>query len=176
MPIMVFFSIDLCLPLHFVSKGAETFLIIYLFTIFVLTQKRIQKKTVNKSTLHKLFTSLTNRYPNRIVPEIISLYLATLTVLLRTFPQEESKNSLLSGSGDDPFVFNIPHALTVVEDRGQVCTADRERGRVACFRADNGTYVAGYSSWLMGTRIYSVAYSPVHGSSLFTTNELLEDY
>ncbi|XP_060807382.1 peptidyl-alpha-hydroxyglycine alpha-amidating lyase 1 isoform X2 [Amyelois transitella] len=73
-------------------------------------------------------------------------------------------------SGSDPFVFNVPHALTLAEDRGLVCAADRERGRVACFRHDNGTYVTGFSSWLLGTRVFSVAYAPVHGGRLYIVN------
>ncbi|XP_053611248.1 peptidyl-alpha-hydroxyglycine alpha-amidating lyase 1-like isoform X2 [Plodia interpunctella] len=73
-------------------------------------------------------------------------------------------------SGNGPFVFNVPHALTLAEDRGLVCVADRERGRVACFRHDNGTYVTGFSSWLIGTRVFSVAYSPVHGGRLYVVN------
>lgn len=75
-----------------------------------------------------------------------------------------------TGKGNSPFVFNVPHALTLAEERGLVLVADRERGRVACFRADNGTYVTSYRSWLMGGRIFSVAYSPVHGGRLYVVN------
>ncbi|XP_013133315.1 PREDICTED: peptidyl-alpha-hydroxyglycine alpha-amidating lyase 1-like [Papilio polytes] len=72
--------------------------------------------------------------------------------------------------GDSPFVFKVPHALALAEERGAVCAADRERGRVACFRADNGTYLAAYSSWLIGDRLFSVAYAPVHGGRLYVVN------
>lgn len=74
---------------------------------------------------------------------------------------------LFSESGQTPFTFYIPHALTIAEDQNAVCTADRERGRVACFRADNGTYIHSYSHWLIGPRIFSVAYAPIQGEYIF---------
>lgn len=70
-----------------------------------------------------------------------------------------------AGHGDSPFVLRVPHALTLAEERGAVCVADRERGRAACFRADNGSYVASYSSWLIGGRLFSIAYSPARGET-----------
>ncbi|CAG9136998.1 unnamed protein product [Plutella xylostella] len=73
-------------------------------------------------------------------------------------------------SSDSPYSFNLPHALALAEDKGQVCVADRENGRVACFRTDNGTYVASYKNWLIGPRVFSVAYSPVHGGRLYVVN------
>ncbi|XP_063899754.1 peptidyl-alpha-hydroxyglycine alpha-amidating lyase 1 isoform X1 [Helicoverpa armigera] len=72
--------------------------------------------------------------------------------------------------GNSPYAFNVPHALTLAEDRGLVCVADRERGRIACFRHDNGTYEGSFSSWLMGGRLFSVAYAPVHGGRLYIVN------
>ncbi|CAK1540303.1 unnamed protein product [Leptosia nina] len=72
--------------------------------------------------------------------------------------------------GQTPFTFNVPHALTIAEDQNAVCTADRERGRVACFRADNGTYIHSYSHWLIGPRIFSVAYAPIQGGRLYLIN------
>ncbi|XP_026319691.1 peptidyl-alpha-hydroxyglycine alpha-amidating lyase 1-like isoform X2 [Hyposmocoma kahamanoa] len=72
--------------------------------------------------------------------------------------------------GESPFVFTVPHALTLAEDKGQVCVANRERGCVACFRTDNGTFVQQYHSWLIGPRIFSVAYSPVRGGRLYIVN------
>lgn len=57
------------------------------------------------------------------------------------------------------YELNVPHALTLVEDKGLVCTADRENGRVVCYRVDNGEYVMQMSSNVMGPHIYSVAYS-----------------
>ena len=78
-----------------------------------------------------------------------------------------SPTIVITGRGNSPFAFNVPHALTLAEDRGLVCVADRERGRVACFRHDNGTYEGSFSSWLMGGRLFSVAYAPVHGKTTY---------
>ncbi|XP_038220861.1 peptidyl-alpha-hydroxyglycine alpha-amidating lyase 1-like isoform X2 [Zerene cesonia] len=73
-------------------------------------------------------------------------------------------------SGQTPFTLNVPHALTIAEDKNAICTADRERGRIACFRADNGTYIHSYSHWLIGRRLFSVAYSPIQGGRLYLVN------
>ncbi|XP_045499781.1 peptidyl-alpha-hydroxyglycine alpha-amidating lyase 1-like isoform X1 [Colias croceus] len=73
-------------------------------------------------------------------------------------------------TGQTPFTLNVPHALTIAEDKNAVCTADRERGRIACFRADNGTYIHSYSHWLIGRRLFSVAYSPIQGGRLYLVN------
>ncbi|XP_030031920.2 peptidyl-alpha-hydroxyglycine alpha-amidating lyase 1 [Manduca sexta] len=75
-----------------------------------------------------------------------------------------------TSNGDSPFVLNVPHALTLAEEQQVVCVADREHGRVPCFRADNGTFVQHYRSWLIGSRLFSVAYSPVHGGRLYVVN------
>lgn len=57
------------------------------------------------------------------------------------------------------YELNVPHALTLVEDKGLICTADRENGRIICFKIDDGKYISHISSTIMGTRIFSVAYS-----------------
>lgn len=72
--------------------------------------------------------------------------------------------------GTSPYVFNVVHALTLAEDRGLVCVADREHGRVACYRHDNGTFHSSFSNWLIGGRVFSVAYAPVHGGRLYIVN------
>uniref|UniRef100_A0A1B6G878 peptidylamidoglycolate lyase n=1 Tax=Cuerna arida TaxID=1464854 RepID=A0A1B6G878_9HEMI len=70
----------------------------------------------------------------------------------------------------DPYAFNIPHALTLVEDRKLVCVADRENGRVLCFDWNNGTYAFSISSPQIGSLIYSVTYSPLEGGLFFVVN------
>ncbi|XP_052747240.1 peptidyl-alpha-hydroxyglycine alpha-amidating lyase 1 isoform X2 [Bicyclus anynana] len=72
--------------------------------------------------------------------------------------------------GDSAFVLNVPHALALAEDRGELCVADRERGRVACFRADSGAFSGAFRSWLVGPKLYSVAYAPVDGGRLYIVN------
>lgn len=63
-------------------------------------------------------------------------------------------------------MFQIPHALTLVEDKNLVCTADRENGRVQCFDWNNGTFVFMLHSRNVGSRIFSVAYIPVQGITI----------
>ncbi|XP_045772443.1 uncharacterized protein LOC123872284 [Maniola jurtina] len=72
--------------------------------------------------------------------------------------------------GDSPFVFSVPHALALAEDRNELCVANRERGRVECFRADSGAYTTSFHNWLVGPKIYSVAYAPLEGGRLYIVN------
>lgn len=62
-----------------------------------------------------------------------------------------------------PYSFAVPHALALAEDKGLICVADRENGRVQCFRSDNGTFALQIHSPVIGPRLFSVAYSPVQG-------------
>ncbi|XP_066900796.1 peptidyl-alpha-hydroxyglycine alpha-amidating lyase 1 isoform X2 [Halyomorpha halys] len=75
-----------------------------------------------------------------------------------------------SGYRPDDYQLQIPHALAVIEDKGLLCTADRENGRIMCYTTKNGNYSAQYSSDYMGSRLFSVAYSPVSGGELFVVN------
>ncbi|CAH0405170.1 unnamed protein product [Chilo suppressalis] len=90
--------------------------------------------------------------------------------ILKFSPQGEIILQWGKAHGLDHFSLNVPHALTLAEDRGTVCVADRERGRVACFRADNGTYAHSYAHELIGSRLFSVAYSPALGGRLYVVN------
>uniref|UniRef100_A0A1B6LWW9 peptidylamidoglycolate lyase n=1 Tax=Graphocephala atropunctata TaxID=36148 RepID=A0A1B6LWW9_9HEMI len=76
----------------------------------------------------------------------------------------------------DPYSFNLPHALTLAEDRKLVCVADRENGRVLCFDWNSGTYAFSISSPQIGSLIYSVAYSPLDGGLFFVVNGLVRKY
>lgn len=63
----------------------------------------------------------------------------------------------------DPYHMEIPHALTLAEDKGLVCVADRENGRVQCFDWHNGTFAYQLYSSKFGSRVFSVTYSPLQG-------------
>ncbi|XP_043195701.1 peptidyl-glycine alpha-amidating monooxygenase-like isoform X4 [Amphibalanus amphitrite] len=65
--------------------------------------------------------------------------------------------------------FNIPHSLTLLEDRNMICTADRENGRVVCFRASDLSATDVTINW-QRSRIYGLAYSPRDGGALFVVN------
>lgn len=68
------------------------------------------------------------------------------------------------------YMFAIPHALTLAEDKELVCAADRENGRVQCFNWHNGTLIAKIYSSHIGSRLFSVTYSPVKGGLFFVVN------
>jgi len=76
------------------------------------------------------------------------------------------------GKGSGPFTvkqgpnsFNIPHGLALAEDRGEVCVADRENGRVQCFSLD-GDFTRSIKPEEFGSRIFSVAYTQAKGGQL----------
>ncbi|XP_041975800.1 uncharacterized protein LOC121730726 [Aricia agestis] len=73
-------------------------------------------------------------------------------------------------SGTSQYSLLVPHALALAEDRGELCVANRERGRVSCYSATDGTFRASFSNWLLGQRLFSVAYSPLHGGRLYVVN------
>lgn len=67
------------------------------------------------------------------------------------------------GYKPDPNQLQVPHALTLIEDKELLCTADRENGRIVCYTIQDGTYSTQYSSEHMGSRLFSVAYSSIFG-------------
>ncbi|PNF30532.1 hypothetical protein B7P43_G09923 [Cryptotermes secundus] len=68
------------------------------------------------------------------------------------------------------YEFSVPHALTLAEDKEMLCVADRENGRVQCFNCHNGSFIVQFRSREMGSRIFSVAYSPAQGGLLTVVN------
>ena len=70
----------------------------------------------------------------------------------------------LVGSVSAPGTFSVPHGLALAEDKGEVCVADRENGRVQCYDiSDNPRHTRIYKLPQWGSRIFSVAYSPQAG-------------
>lgn len=59
--------------------------------------------------------------------------------------------------------FNLPHCITMVADKNQVCVADREAGRIQCFSADSGDFTKQFNLPEFGGRLYAVAYSSASG-------------
>lgn len=66
--------------------------------------------------------------------------------------------------------FSVPHDLTLAEDKNLIYVADRENGRIQCFRTTNGSFVYQIQSNDIGFKIYSVSYTPVNGGLLFIVN------
>lgn len=66
--------------------------------------------------------------------------------------------------------FAVPHALTLLHDKNELCVADRENGRIQCFTALNGTFVRQYYNEIIGDRLFSMAYSPGNNGQFFIVN------
>lgn len=73
-------------------------------------------------------------------------------------------------SSPPPSSFSIPHALTLAEDQGEVCVADRENGRVQCFTIEQGKFARQFHFDGWGNRLFSVSYTPAFGGKLFAVN------
>ncbi|CAL4061158.1 unnamed protein product, partial [Meganyctiphanes norvegica] len=69
-----------------------------------------------------------------------------------------------------PSTFSIPHGLTLAEDQGEVCVADRENGRVQCFTVDTGKFTRQFQFDGWGGRLFAVSYTPAMGGKLFAVN------
>uniref|UniRef100_A0A8D0GGE3 Peptidylglycine alpha-amidating monooxygenase n=1 Tax=Sphenodon punctatus TaxID=8508 RepID=A0A8D0GGE3_SPHPU len=67
-----------------------------------------------------------------------------------------------------PGQFSIPHSLTLVPEFGQLCVADRENGRIQCFRPDTGEFVREIKHKLFGKEVFAVSYVP--GGVLYAVN------
>ncbi|XP_060091621.1 peptidyl-glycine alpha-amidating monooxygenase isoform X3 [Heteronotia binoei] len=66
-----------------------------------------------------------------------------------------------------PSQFSIPHSLTMVSDFGQLCVADRENGRIQCFKPETGEFVREIRHPLFGKELFAVSYA---GGLLFAVN------
>ncbi|XP_035425953.1 peptidyl-glycine alpha-amidating monooxygenase isoform X3 [Cygnus atratus] len=67
-----------------------------------------------------------------------------------------------------PGQFNIPHSLALIPDFSQLCVADRENGRIQCFRLGTGEFVREIKHKSFGRELFAVSYAP--GGLLFAVN------
>ncbi|XP_070599076.1 peptidyl-glycine alpha-amidating monooxygenase isoform X2 [Erythrolamprus reginae] len=67
-----------------------------------------------------------------------------------------------------PGQFTIPHSLTLASDFGQLCAADRENGRIQCFKPETGKFVREIRHPSFGREVFAVAYTP--GGLLYAVN------
>ncbi|XP_013921460.1 PREDICTED: peptidyl-glycine alpha-amidating monooxygenase isoform X4 [Thamnophis sirtalis] len=67
-----------------------------------------------------------------------------------------------------PGQFSIPHSLTLASDFGQLCVADRENGRIQCFKPETGKFVREIKHPSFGREVFAVAYTP--GGLLYAVN------
>ncbi|KAK3593802.1 hypothetical protein CHS0354_014344 [Potamilus streckersoni] len=73
------------------------------------------------------------------------------------------------GSDSLPGTFAIPHSLALAEDKGIICVADRENGRIQCFDLD-GNLKNVIQLKEFGQRLFAIEYCPLHGGILFAVN------
>ncbi|XP_063066156.1 peptidyl-glycine alpha-amidating monooxygenase B isoform X3 [Engraulis encrasicolus] len=66
-----------------------------------------------------------------------------------------------------PVPFLIPHSLTFLPDRRQVCVADRENARIQCFLAETGEYITEIKNEAFGKAIFALTYLPEPLGGLF---------
>jgi DNA-binding beta-propeller fold protein YncE len=64
-----------------------------------------------------------------------------------------------------PTAFNIPHSLTLAEDKNMICVADRENGRIQCFNAQTGKFVSSIQPQEMGRTVYGISYAKAEGEN-----------
>ncbi|XP_009694640.1 PREDICTED: peptidyl-glycine alpha-amidating monooxygenase isoform X2 [Cariama cristata] len=67
-----------------------------------------------------------------------------------------------------PGQFHIPHSLALIPDFSQLCVADRENGRIQCFRLGSGEFVREIKHKSFGRELFAVSYVP--GGLLFAVN------
>ncbi|XP_075597074.1 peptidyl-glycine alpha-amidating monooxygenase isoform X13 [Balearica regulorum gibbericeps] len=67
-----------------------------------------------------------------------------------------------------PGHFHIPHSLALIPDFSQLCVADRENGRIQCFRLETGEFTREIKHKSFGRELFAVSYVP--GGLLFAVN------
>ncbi|XP_074935946.1 peptidyl-glycine alpha-amidating monooxygenase isoform X5 [Phalacrocorax aristotelis] len=67
-----------------------------------------------------------------------------------------------------PGQFQIPHSLALIPDFSQLCVADRENGRIQCFRSQTGEFIREIKHKSFGRELFAVSYVP--GGLLFAVN------
>ncbi|XP_074063374.1 peptidyl-glycine alpha-amidating monooxygenase isoform X4 [Macrotis lagotis] len=65
-----------------------------------------------------------------------------------------------SGSNPKPGQFLVPHSLTLVPNFGQLCVADRENGRIQCFKMKTKEFVREIKHPAFGRNVFAISYIP----------------
>ncbi|XP_004420397.1 PREDICTED: peptidyl-glycine alpha-amidating monooxygenase isoform X6 [Ceratotherium simum simum] len=65
-----------------------------------------------------------------------------------------------SGSNPKPGQFSVPHSLALVPHLGQLCVADRENGRIQCFKTDTKEFVREIKHAAFGRNVFAISYIP----------------
>jgi len=67
-----------------------------------------------------------------------------------------------AGATPLPSSFALPHSITAAENRGIVCVADRENGRVQCFDLV-GNFIQLIQAPQLGPTLYAITYDKYSG-------------
>uniref|UniRef100_A0A8C4M879 Peptidylglycine alpha-amidating monooxygenase n=1 Tax=Equus asinus TaxID=9793 RepID=A0A8C4M879_EQUAS len=65
-----------------------------------------------------------------------------------------------SESNPKPGQFRVPHSLALVPHLGQLCVADRENGRIQCFKTDTKEFVREIKHASFGRNVFAISYIP----------------
>ncbi|XP_047410836.1 peptidyl-glycine alpha-amidating monooxygenase isoform X5 [Sciurus carolinensis] len=86
-----------------------------------------------------------------------------------------------SGSSPKPGQFSVPHSLALVPHLGQLCVADRENGRIQCFKTDTKEFVREIKHASFGRNVFAISYIPgllfaVNGKPFFGDQEPVQGF
>ncbi|XP_023379376.1 peptidyl-glycine alpha-amidating monooxygenase isoform X11 [Pteropus vampyrus] len=86
-----------------------------------------------------------------------------------------------SGSNPKPGQFHVPHSLALVPHLSQLCVADRENGRIQCFKTDTKEFVREIKHASFGRNVFAISYIPgllfaVNGKPYFGDQEPVQGF
>ncbi|KAM5298939.1 peptidyl-glycine alpha-amidating monooxygenase isoform 9-T9 [Ctenodactylus gundi] len=86
-----------------------------------------------------------------------------------------------SGRNPQPGQFSVPHSLALVPHVGQLCVADRENGRIQCFKTDTKEFVREIKHASFGRNVFAISYVPgllfaVNGKPYFGDQQPLQGF
>uniref|UniRef100_A0A4W2DIN9 Peptidylglycine alpha-amidating monooxygenase n=1 Tax=Bos indicus x Bos taurus TaxID=30522 RepID=A0A4W2DIN9_BOBOX len=84
-------------------------------------------------------------------------------------------------SSPKPGQFRVPHSLALVPPLGQLCVADRENGRIQCFKTDTKEFVREIKHPSFGRNVFAISYIPgllfaVNGKPYFEDQEPVQGF
>ncbi|XP_049563324.1 peptidyl-glycine alpha-amidating monooxygenase isoform X5 [Orcinus orca] len=84
-------------------------------------------------------------------------------------------------SNPKPGQFSVPHSLALVPHLGQLCVADRENGRIQCFKTDTKEFVREIKHASFGRNVFAISYIPgllfaVNGKRYFEDQEPVQGF
>ncbi|XP_020940225.1 peptidyl-glycine alpha-amidating monooxygenase isoform X8 [Sus scrofa] len=86
-----------------------------------------------------------------------------------------------TGDSPKPGQFSVPHSLALVPHLGQLCVADRENGRIQCFKTDTKEFVREIKHALFGRNVFAISYVSgllfaVNGKPYFEDQEPVQGF